>query len=246
MNSAPAYAQCAVELENVTVAYNRHPSLHHFSGVFCAGTLTALCGPNGAGKSSLMGVMGGFLKPDAGKVHRQHSCIWMPQRPELDLWVPLKVRDFVSMSVGCNAWLPWRSHRSAVEKALHEVGLQGFAQRLIGTLSAGQLQRAIFARALLEEGRIVLLDEPFAGVDRRSTDLMMACVDRWVKEGRTVVISVHDLHFVRERFPQTLLLARQVVAWGDTADVLSDANLKRANTMAEEWEETAEVCELPS
>jgi zinc/manganese transport system ATP-binding protein len=129
-----------------------------------------------------------------------------------------------------------------VDAAIHTVGLQGFEQRAVGTLSSGQLQRALFARMLVQDAQLILLDEPFNAVDAKTTASLLQLVRQWHEEQRTVVAVLHDDAQVRAHFPQTLLLARELVAWGPTAEVLTDANLQRARSMAEAWDDVAEIC----
>ncbi|MEO8119137.1 MAG: ATP-binding cassette domain-containing protein, partial [Rhodoferax sp.] len=126
------------------------------------------------------------------------------------------------------------------------VALQGFERRAVGTLSAGQLQRVMFARMLVQDAQLILLDEPFNAVDAKTTARLLALVQQWHRERRTVIAVLHDDAQVRQHFPQTLLLARELVGWGPTAEVLTEANLQRARAMAEAWDETAQVCEIDS
>jgi zinc/manganese transport system ATP-binding protein len=129
-----------------------------------------------------------------------------------------------------------------VDAALCAVGLEGFDRRPVGTLSSGQIQRALFARLLVQDAQLILLDEPFNAVDSKTTAALLALVLQWQREGRTVITVLHDDAQVRTYFPQTLLLARECIAWGPTAEVLTDANLQRARAMAEAWDETAALC----
>ena len=136
-----------------------------------------------------------------------------------------------------------RPLRDAAREALASVGLAGFERRRIGELSVGQFQRVLFARVLLQDAQLILLDEPFNGIDARTSTDLLAVVRRWHGESRTVVAVLHDMELVREHFPQSLLLAREAVAWGPTAQVLRAENLFRARQMAERWDESAPVCE---
>jgi zinc/manganese transport system ATP-binding protein len=126
-----------------------------------------------------------------------------------------------------------RVRRERIEAAIDGVGLGGLEGRPIGSLSGGQLQRALFARVLLQDAPLVLLDEPYGAIDVASVRDLAALVRRWHSEGRTVISVLHDLEHVRQEYPETLLLAREVVARGDTASVLSEANLLRAQQLAE-------------
>lgn len=128
-------------------------------------------------------------------------------------------------------------------EALAAVGLEGFAKRHVGSLSAGQFQRVLFARLLLQDANIILLDEPFTAIDARTTRDLVDLVLRWHGEGRTVIAVLHDFDLVRAHFPETLLLARELVGWGPTAAVMSPANLLQARAMAERWDEDAAACE---
>ncbi len=127
-------------------------------------------------------------------------------------------------------------------EALAAVGLDGFGGRSIGSLSAGQFQRVLFARLLLQDAKIIVLDEPFTAIDARTTRDLLDIVCRWHKEGRTIIAVLHDFDQVRTHFPETLLLAREAIDWGPTAVAMSSRNLLRARAMAESWDEDAEVC----
>ena len=127
--------------------------------------------------------------------------------------------------------------------ALDAVGLAGFAERPIDTLSGGQLQRALFARVLLQDARIILLDEPFSAIDEKTVNDLLGLIRRWHGEERTVIAVLHDISLVRGGFPETLLLAREPVAWGATAEVLKPANLLKARRMNEAWDDHAPWCE---
>ena len=127
--------------------------------------------------------------------------------------------------------------------ALMAVGLEGFEARPIDTLSGGQLQRALFARVLVQDAGIILLDEPFNAVDAQTVADLVALIRDWHAEGRTVMVAVHDLGLVREHFPETLLLARHPVAWGPTAEALRPENLQRARRFDEAWHDDAPWCE---
>jgi zinc/manganese transport system ATP-binding protein len=128
------------------------------------------------------------------------------------------------------------------EAALGAVGLGGFGRRPVGSLSAGQFQRLLFARLLLQDAPILLLDEPFTAVDARTAADLLAIIRRWHGEGRTILAVLHDLDLVRAEFPDALLMAREAIAWGPTPEALSAANRLRARMMAEAWDESAGAC----
>nr|WP_246513025.1 ABC transporter ATP-binding protein [Azospirillum picis] len=236
-------------MTDLTLGYRRHPAVHHLSGGFADGSLTAVVGPNGAGKSTLLKAISGALKPLDGRVALQgltaRDIAYLPQQAEVDRSFPIDVIDTILLGhwrrVG-----PFRAVgqelRSQAEEALALVGLSGFERRPIAALSAGQFQRALFARMLLQDARLILLDEPFTAIDARTTADLLAVVRRWHGEQRTVVAVLHDFEQVRAHFPETLLLAREPVAWGRTVDTLTSANLARARAMAESWDERAGPC----
>ncbi len=251
----PAIASAAplITLNNLTVSYRQHPALHHISGQFAPGSLTAVVGPNGSGKSTLLKSIVGLLPMEGGcsggALTVNAACqriAYLPQLSEIDRGFPIDVRDCVLL--GCwghaGAWGAVSSTLLArVDAALRAVGLQGFERRAVGTLSAGQLQRVLFARILVQDAQLILLDEPFNAVDAKTTASLLALVQQWHQERRTVVAVLHDDAQVRQHFPQTLLLARELVGWGPTAEVLTEAHLQRARAMAEAWDETAQVCD---
>jgi zinc/manganese transport system ATP-binding protein len=244
-----AAASSGIALHNLTVAYRGHPAVHHLSGEFAPGSLTAVVGPNGAGKTSLLAAITGSLAPAEGVVHiappLRGRIAWLPQQAAIDRSFPMKVFDLVALGhwarVGSFKALD-DPQREQVHGALHAVGLNGFERRPIGELSAGQFQRVLFARVLLQDAPVILLDEPFIAIDARTTADLLGVVARWHAEARTVIAVLHDLDQVREHFSRTLLLARRCVAWGPTAEVLHAENLFRARQMAESWDDDAPLC----
>ena len=137
-----------------------------------------------------------------------------------------------------------RAMLGKVDAALHAVGLEGFERRSIGSLSSGQLQRVMFARLLVQDAGLILLDEPFNAIDAKTTAALLALVRQWHQQQRTVIAVLHDDALVRRHFPATLLLARELVGWGATSEVLTEPNLQRARAMAEAWDEAAELCDI--
>jgi len=231
----PDAAVAAIELEEVCLGWRDKMAVRDLTGRFIKGSLTAVVGPNGAGKSTLLRGIMGWVSPLAGRIRLSGDAnempAFMPQQGDFDRSFPISTRDFVAMG----AWRrvgPWRAFSSAerdrLEEALQAVGLADFGRRPLATLSGGQLQRALFARLMLHDADIYMLDEPFSAVDRATTDDLMELLLEWNGRNKTVIVVLHDLDLVRRHFPQTLLLAGQGVAWGDTCNVLTPENLHLA------------------
>jgi len=233
---------------DLTLGYNSHPAIHHLNGAVKTGSLTAVVGANGSGKSTLMKGIVGVLKPMAGTCLNAKGAriAYLPQQSELDRSFPARVVDLVSMGLWPRRGLLGRfskQDREDVTKALMAVGLEGFEKRPIDTLSGGQLQRTLFARVLVQDADLILLDEPFNAVDAKTVGDLIQLIKRWHGESRTVMVVAHDLELVREHFPETLLLARRPVAWGATKETLRPENLLRARRFDEAWHEDAPWCE---
>jgi zinc/manganese transport system ATP-binding protein len=239
----------AIRFDDLTLGYDRHPAVHHLSGDVESGTLLAVCGPNGAGKSTLLKGIAGSLAPLSGAVTLPHGrardIAYLPQAADIDRGFPINVFDVVAMGLWSRCGLFGaisRRELTKVDKAIAAVGLEGFADRAIATLSGGQLQRMLFARLLLQDAAIILLDEPFTAIDSKTVTDLLGLVSRWSSEKRTVLAVLHDEELVRAHFPQTLLLAREPIAWGKTSEVLTAQNLLKARAMVEAFDREAPPC----
>jgi zinc/manganese transport system ATP-binding protein len=239
----------ALHFSNLTLGYERHPAVHHLDGEVAQGALLAVVGPNGAGKSTLFKGIVGTLRPLAGRIERGgltvHDIAYLPQIADIDRTFPIHVYDMVAMGLWRRSGLfggIGRKERHDIEKAIAAVGLTGFEDRPISTLSGGQMQRTLFARLLLQDANLIVLDEPFNAIDAKTSADLLDLVRRWHSERRTVLAALHDIDLVKRTFPQTLLLARTPVAWGDTAEVLTPENLLKARRMCEAFDEHAEAC----
>ena len=234
-----------LELDDVTIAYDRHPVVHHVSGAFAKGSLTALVGPNGAGKSTLLKAIAGLLPVTAGAIRfsiNRRAVAYLPQVVDVDRSFPLRVIDVVDFG-------HWRKvgalrrigapDRAASVAAIAAVGLAGLENQPIGQLSVGQFQRVLFARLMVQEAAVILLDEPFNAIDQKTTADLMQVVRTWHDEGRTVIAALHDLEQVKRDFPDALLMARELVAWGPAQQTLSEDNLARARALAAGWSDPA-------
>ncbi|MEM1160407.1 MAG: zinc ABC transporter ATP-binding protein AztA [Pseudomonadota bacterium] len=239
----------ALQFEDLTLGYNRQPAVMGLDASVEAGSLTAIVGPNGAGKSTLLKGVIGTLSPMAGRVLlgklAKENIAYLPQQSEIDRAFPMSVVDLVSMGlwqeIGAFGGLK-HQHRSRVSDAISAVGLDGFEARAIGSLSGGQVQRALFARLMLQDTPIVLLDEPFNSIDARTTADLIQIVHRWHWEGRTVMAVLHDFDTVKAHFPRTMMLARELVAHGPTPQVLTTENQFRARQMCEACADTPHTC----
>lgn len=238
-----------LEFRNLTLGYDLHPAVHHLNLVIDDGSLVALVGPNGAGKSTLLKGIMGQLKPLDGSILHpsvsRNEIAYLPQQSQVDRAFPITVEELVSLGAwkqtGAFGRLRMR-HKSRVTEALAKLGLSGFEKRMISSLSGGQMQRVLFARLLLQEARLILLDEPFTGVDSKTTQDLLVQIGEWNRQGKTIVAVLHELDQVRRYFPLTLLLSRQPIAYGSTNEVLSPENLEKARQLNEAFDENAEFC----
>ncbi len=239
----------AICLRDVTLGYDRHPAVHHLDAEIETGALVAVCGPNGAGKSTLLKGIAGAITPLSGAIILPHArpreIAYLPQAAELDRTFPIDVFDVVAMGLFHTCGLLGgvsRKDRSKIAAAIGAVGLDGFERRPISTLSGGQLQRMLFSRLLVQDASIILLDEPFTAIDSQTTADLLDLVARWHVERRTVLVVSHDLDLVRAHFPHAILLAREKVARGETAAVLTPENLAVARKMIEAFDRHAHFC----
>jgi zinc/manganese transport system ATP-binding protein len=239
----------AIRFSDLTLGYDRHPAVHHLDGDVESGALLAIYGPNGAGKSTLLKGIAGSLKPLGGSIAlplaKTRDIAYLPQAADIDRSFPIAVFDIVAMGLWSRCGLfgaIGRRETTKVADAIAAVGLEGFEDRIIGALSGGQLQRMLFARLLLQDATIILLDEPFTAIDSQTVSDLLGLVARWSREKRTVLAVLHDEAIVRAHFPQTLLLAREKIAWGKTGDAITPQNLLKARDMVEAFDREAPAC----
>ena len=228
----------SIHIDNLTVAYDRVPAVHHLKGTFAAGSLTAIIGPNGAGKSTLLHAIMGMLRAESGAINirdaNRSDIAFLPQRAEIDQTFPIRVSDLVALGLmartGLFGSMP-KDHTERVIRALRALGLEPLAERPIGKLSVGQFQRVLFARLMVQDARIILLDEPFAALDPPTTADLVRQIASWHREGRTIIAVLHDIEEVRRSFPETLLLVRGATQWGPTDSVLTPQHLFAAGIL---------------
>jgi zinc/manganese transport system ATP-binding protein len=228
-----------IAIKDLSVSYGRQRALQNLTGAFAAGTMTAVVGPNGAGKSTLIKALAGIVRTRRGAVEgidRRRRLAYLPQQSALDRGFPVTLGEFVALG----GWRHFGAFRRApseisqrAAQSIATVGLDGFNERAIADLSVGQLQRALFARLLMQDADVLLLDEPFAAIDERTSEDLLQLLRRWNDEGRTIIAVLHDLTQIRGHFPMSLLLARRGIGWGETESVLTTENLARARVMLE-------------
>jgi len=228
----------AIEVRNLTVSYRSRPAIRNVTVQIDPGLLVGLVGPNGAGKSTLLKAVVGLVLPDSGTVRIfgqpieavRPQVAYVPQRSEVDWDYPIVVEEVVLMGRYPHLGLlrrPGPEDRQIVRAALRQVGMEAFADRQIGQLSGGQQQRVFLARALAQEASILLLDEPFVGVDAATEETIYALLRRMREEGRTVVVATHDLSRAQTSFDRLLLLNQVLVAYGPPKEVFTPALLQR-------------------
>jgi zinc/manganese transport system ATP-binding protein len=239
-----------LELCDLSAGYERHPAVHHISARFAPGSLTAIIGPNGGGKSTLLKAITGMLPLMSGHLlwhgTTPQACAYMPQQSEIDREFPLRVLDVVHFGhwrrLGAMRQLN-AAALAASHAALAQVGMSAFAERPIGSLSVGQFQRVLFARIIVQDARVILLDEPFAPIDQRTVADLLPLLQRWQTEGRVTLLVLHDVAMAQAQCSQALLLAKELIAAGAAAEVLQPENLARARALAESWQDDAPQCD---
>lgn len=224
-----------ISAEGLTVAYDARPVLRSVSFSVQTGEMIGIIGPNGAGKSTLLKCLLGLISPDYGQVslfgrtiaQARRDVAYVPQTEAVDWDFPVTVKDVVLMGRALEGFLGWhgKADRAAADDALEQVGMIKFADRHIRQLSGGQQRRVFLARALCQEAELLLLDEPFAGVDASSEKAIFALIDRIREMGKTVVVVNHDLSIL-QRFDRLLMLNQRVIAFGPPEMVANDTNLK--------------------
>lgn len=229
-----------IKLENVTVQYGRLVALHDVSGAFQAGSLTAIAGPNGAGKSTLLKAIVGLVPTRAGTIAIDKAVVgrmaYLPQTVAIQRDFPINVLQAV-----CTGFWPetgnigalGADHQRRASAALAEVGLAEFEARQIASLSGGQFQRLLFARVMLQDAPVILLDEPFAAVDAETTARLIQIVLNWHRQGRTIICVLHDLLLIQKYFPDSFVLAGKCLGHDHTHKMLEQKLLSFDLDMAE-------------
>ena len=211
-----------LKVENLTVVYEQQVAIHDLHFAVSAGSRVAVIGPNGAGKSTLMKAIMGLLPVQSGMIHCDAQLGYVPQYEAVNWDFPVTVRDVVMMGrtrrIGWLRW-PTGAHWQAVEQALERVGMADFADQQVGELSGGQRRRVFIARALAQEAEVLVLDEPFSGVDVQAQAETMQVLDDLHMAGLTILLSTHDLDLAFQRFDRVMALNHQMIAYGPPVNV---------------------------
>jgi len=226
----------ALDIIDLTVGYGSAPVLSGVNVAIPKASQVAVVGPNGAGKSTLFKVLVGLLRPTAGRLllygraldREMKRVAYVPQREEIDWRFPVTVLDVVLMGrYGHIGWLrrPGREDRNLALDCLDRLGMASLAGRPIGELSGGQQQRVFLARALAQQPELLVLDEPFAGVDTPTQEMVLDLLDELRRQGMTLLVSTHDLPLASSRFDRLMLLNRRLVAFGPPREVIDSTVL---------------------
>lgn len=214
-------------VNNVEVGYDRRAVAMPVSGQFLSGSLTAVIGANGAGKSTFLKTLAGLQQAVAGNITftggKRPRLAYLPQQAELDRGFPISVFDLVAMGCWPQSGLFGginQQSATAVTQALETVGMTEMSHLPVGSLSGGQLQRTLFARLLVQQAPLIMLDEPFTGIDTQTTELLLKVIAQWHQEGKTVIAVLHDISMVARHFPHVLYLSAQQNLWGTAHDLL--------------------------
>lgn len=229
-----------ITVRDVSVYYGHHLALQGVSGVFVRGSLTAVAGPNGSGKSTLLKTIAGVLRPTRGSIsfagNRRPNIAYLPQVAGLQHDFPISVLDVVLTGFypqAGEAGSLSREQKQAALSALRDVGLAGFENRLISDLSGGELQRALFARVIVQNAEVILLDEPFSAVDAATTARLIQLLLTWHAEGRTIICVLHDLLLIKKYFPESMVLHGKCLGSGHTHQMFEQKLLSFDLDMAE-------------
>lgn len=226
-------------IDHLTVAYSATPVFAAVNVRCAPGKITGIIGPNGAGKSTLIKAALGLIKRQSGSVRfngrpltQQRTAIaYVEQRKDLDLSFPLSVRDVVLTGTYAKLGLlrsPGPAKRQAAMAALAQVDLTALADRQIGQLSGGQLQRVFVARAIVQQADLIILDEPFVGIDLQSEQAIMVILKQWRDAGKTIIVVHHDLNQVTHYFDDLVIMAHGIIAAGPVAQVYTPRNIAAA------------------
>jgi manganese/zinc/iron transport system ATP- binding protein len=235
----------AIKVEDLHVNYEKRSVLWDISFEIPKGQMVAIVGPNGAGKSTLLKSLLGLIKPLTGKISVQSHIAYVPQRESVDWDFPITAEEVVLMGrfgkLGLFGKIK-KADREAARAALEQVGMSAYAETQIGQLSGGQQQRLFLARAILQDEDLLLLDEPFSGIDLATEKAIIALLRKQKELGKTILIVHHDLPTVPEYFDWAVLLNTRLVAYGPIAEIFTKNNFARTFGRSEQlFEEAAHL-----
>tara|TARA_Y100000310_G_scaffold246052_1_gene251163 strand:- start:4631 stop:5371 length:741 start_codon:yes stop_codon:yes gene_type:complete len=229
----------AIDVKNLTVSYDKNPVIRSISASIKPKQVVGVIGPNGAGKSTFLKAIMGLLQLDSGSISvfgeniskARDKVAYVPQRSEIDWDFPVIVRDVVMMGRYKHlGWVrkPKKEDHKIVDESLQQLGMQDFSERQIGELSGGQQQRVFLARALAQQTDILMLDEPFVGVDAATENSILDLMGKLKDVGKTIVVVNHDLSNVVKRYDSLMLINQRLVAYGKTKDVFKQDIINKA------------------
>ncbi|OPB31238.1 ABC transporter ATP-binding protein [Bartonella sp. AR 15-3] len=218
----------SLQFNNVVLGYTNRIVIKKFSAKLTKNSLIAITGDNGSGKSTLLKAIAGLIKPISGKITKltKSRIAYLGQYCDIDRTFPVDVETLVKMGLWsfCGLWKSQHSYQYKIKNALEIVGLTALAHRSLNTLSNGQLQRALFARIIVQDSDIILLDEPFNGVDLKTQKELLKLITHWQQKGRTILIALHNPLIVQEYFPQMIHINKKHAFYGETTHLLSANN----------------------
>ncbi|WP_455474389.1 metal ABC transporter ATP-binding protein [Bartonella sp. B30(2025)] len=217
----------SLHFDGITLGYANRIVIKNFSAKLASGSLIAIMGNNGSGKSTLLKAIAGLIKPLSGNISSppKKRIAYLSQQHAIDLTFPINVEALTRTGLWtfCGLWKSQRFYQDKIQNALEMVGLTALATRSLDTLSSGQLQRALFARIILQDADIILLDEPFNGVDYRTQKDLLRLITHWQQQGRTVLTALHDALVVKKHFPQMIQMNKQNAFYGETKQFFNDS-----------------------
>ncbi len=207
----------SIEIKNVFAGYGRHSVLDDVSLTMRPGDFLAITGPNGGGKSTFIKLVCGLIQPTSGYVEKQglaqHDVAYLPQHNTLDNYFPITVKDVVSMGLYHKVG-PWRKYTSEdhqkIFECIEKVGLLDFADQQIATLSGGQFQRMLFARLMIQDAKVLFLDEPFSAIDDVTSELFIELLKDWNRQGKTIAVILHDVHMLSAHFDHVIYIKKHL------------------------------------
>ena len=224
-----------IVFSDITLGYYRHPVVHHLNLEIGEGTATAIVGPNGGGKSTLLKGIMGFIRPLSGSIILEDLSLreigYLPQSSAVDKTFPLTAAELIATGLWkTSGWFRriGAADRARIQDAIRKVRLSGMENEPLKALSGGQIQRALFARLILQDARVIILDEPFNAIDFKTINDLWELIEDWKKEGRTVIAVLHNYQMVREHFDDAIMISRELIARGKPDEVLTKENVTRA------------------